>query len=96
MNQIYTEIILYNVSLHNFITHKSIAHCFKKTHKICRTSSYLQNYRCTQLSANELDGTILRGPFDHERLKPKNIRTSQGNVQHLVQLKQIMNAGLKI
>ena len=42
-----------------------------------------------------LDGRILRGLFEHERLKPANIRTSQGNVQNLVQLKQIMNAGLK-
>ena len=27
-----------------------------------------------------LDGKILRGLFEHERLKPANIRTSQGNV----------------
>ena len=43
-----------------------------------------------------LDGKILRGLFEHERLKPANIRTSQGNVQNLVQLKQIMHAGFKI
>ena len=43
-----------------------------------------------------LDGKILRGPFKHERLKPANIRTSQGNVQTLAQLKQVMNAGLYI
>ena len=42
-----------------------------------------------------LDGRILRGLFEHERLKLANIRTSQGNVQNLAQLKQIMNAGLK-
>ena len=41
-----------------------------------------------------LDGRILRGLFEHERLKPANIRTSQGDIQHLAQLKQIMNAGL--
>ena len=41
-----------------------------------------------------LDGRILRGLFEHERLKPANIRMSQGNVQNLAQLKQIMNAGL--
>ena len=29
------------------------------------------------------------------RLKPMNIRTSQGNVQNLAQLGQIMNTGLK-
>ena len=44
-----------------------------------------------------LDGRILRGLFKHEGLKPANIRSSQGNVQNLAQLKQIMNAGgLKI
>ena len=43
-----------------------------------------------------LDGKILRGLFEHERLKPANIRTSQGNIQNLVQLKQIMHAGFKI
>ena len=42
-----------------------------------------------------LGGKILRGLFEHERLKPANIRTSQGNVQNLAQLKQIMHAGFK-
>ena len=41
-----------------------------------------------------LDGKIFRGLFEHERLKSANIRMSQGNIQNLVQLKQIMNAGL--
>ena len=35
------------------------------------------------------------GLFEHERLKAMNIRMSQGNVQTLAQLKQIMNAGFK-
>ena len=43
-----------------------------------------------------LDGKILRGLLEHERLKPGYIRTSQGNVQNLAQLKQIINMGLKI
>ena len=34
--------------------------------------------------------------FEHKRLKPENIRTSQGNVKNLAQLKQIINMGLKI
>ena len=34
-----------------------------------------------------LGGRILRGLFEHERLKPATIRTSQGNVQNIVQLK---------
>ena len=43
-----------------------------------------------------LDGKILRGLFEHERLKPMNTRTSQVSVQNLVQLSQIMNTGFKI
>ena len=43
-----------------------------------------------------LDGKILRGFFENERLKPANIRTSQGNIQKLTQLKQIINIALKI
>ena len=31
-----------------------------------------------------LDGRIFRGPFEHERLKPTNIRTSQGNVHNFL------------
>ena len=42
-----------------------------------------------------LDGRILRGLFEHKRLKPTNIRMSQGNIQNLAQFKQIMNAGFK-
>ena len=38
-----------------------------------------------------LNGKILRGLLEHERLKPANIRTSQGNIQNLEQLKQIMH-----
>ena len=30
-----------------------------------------------------LDGKILRGLFEHERLTPTIIRTSQGNIQNL-------------
>ena len=36
-----------------------------------------------------LDGKILRSLIKHERLKPAAIRTSQGNVCNLLQLKQI-------
>ena len=43
-----------------------------------------------------LDGVMLRGIFEHERLKPAIIRTSRGNVQNLAQLKQIMNTDLKL
>ena len=43
-----------------------------------------------------LDGKILRGLFEHERLKPSIIRTSQRNVQNLAELRQIMNTNLKL
>ena len=43
-----------------------------------------------------LDGKILRRLFEHERLKPANIRTNQRNVQNVAQLKQVMNADFKI
>ena len=39
---------------------------------------------------------ILRGLFEHERLKPANIRTSKRNVQNLSQLKQVINTGLQV
>ena len=43
-----------------------------------------------------LDRVMLRGIFEHERLKPAVIRTNQGNVQNLSELKQIMNTELKL
>ena len=41
-----------------------------------------------------LDRKILRGLFEHERLKPAILRTSKGNIGNLSQLKQVINAGL--
>ena len=43
-----------------------------------------------------LDGVMLRGIFEHKRLKPTVIRINQGNVQNLAELKQIMNMELKL
>ena len=43
-----------------------------------------------------LDGIMLRGIFKHERLKPAVIRTNRGNVQKLVELKQVMNTDMKL
>ena len=44
-----------------------------------------------------LDGVMLRGIFEHERLKPATvIRTNQGNVNNLAELKQVMNTELKL
>ena len=42
-----------------------------------------------------LDGKILKGISEHERLKPSVIRTNQGNVQNLADLRQVMNTNLK-
>ena len=41
-----------------------------------------------------LDGKLLRGLFEHERLKPAVIRTNQGNVTNLSKLQQVMSSRL--
>ena len=43
-----------------------------------------------------LDKKILRGLFEHERLKPVTIRTSHGNINNLVQLKLVLTLGMVI
>ena len=43
-----------------------------------------------------LDRVMLRGIFEHDRLKPAFIRTNQGNIQNLAELKQIMKTQLKL
>ena len=43
-----------------------------------------------------LDGIILKGIFEHKRLKPTIIRTSHGNIQNLAELRQAMNTELKL
>ena len=49
------------------------------------------NYLCMTL-----DGKILRGLFEYERLKPAIIRMSQGNFQNLAELRQIINTNIKL
>ena len=41
-----------------------------------------------------LDRKLLRGLFEHERLKPAMIRTNQGNVSNLAHLKQVITLGM--
>ena len=41
-----------------------------------------------------LDGKLLQGLFEHERIKPTVIKTSEGNVTNLANLKQIMSIGM--
>ena len=43
-----------------------------------------------------LDGKLLRGLFEHKRLKPAIIRTNQGNIINLSKLKQDMSSGLLV
>ena len=43
-----------------------------------------------------LDGKILRGLFEHERLKLTNRRMRLGNVCNLAHLKQVINIEMKI
>ena len=42
-----------------------------------------------------LDDKMLRGLFEYERLKLGILKTSQGNVCNLSQLKQIVNIGME-
>ena len=43
-----------------------------------------------------LDGKLLRGLFKHERIKPAIIRTSEGNVSNLANLRQVMSMGILV
>ena len=43
-----------------------------------------------------LDGKILRGLFEHKRIKPAIIKTSEGNVTNLAHLKQVMSTGIMV
>ena len=62
--------------------------------KIFRPSGSLQNCRPPYLLMT-LDGIMLKGIFEHERLKPAIIRTNHGNVHNLAELRQIMNTNLR-
>ena len=43
-----------------------------------------------------LDRKLLRGLFEHKKLKPAVIRTNQGNATNLSKLKQVMSSGLLV
>ena len=43
-----------------------------------------------------LDGRMLKGIFEHKRLKPTIIWTKHENVQNLAELRQIMNTDLNL
>ena len=64
--------------------------------KICRSSCSLKIVDPHNYLLMTLDGKILKGIFEHERLKPTIIRTNHGNVQNLAELRQIMNTNLNL
>ena len=43
-----------------------------------------------------LDGKLLQGLFEHERIKPAIIRMSEGNVSNLAHLRQVMSTGILV
>ena len=43
-----------------------------------------------------LDGKLLQGFFEHERLKPTIIKTDKGNITMLSALKRVMNLELSL
>ena len=50
-------------------------------------------YRSSQLFTDDF-GKLLQGLFEHERIKPAVIRTSEGNVTNLAHLKQVISVGM--
>ena len=43
-----------------------------------------------------LDGKLLRGLFEHKKIKPAIIRMSEGNVSNLASLRQVMSTGILV
>ena len=43
-----------------------------------------------------LDGKLMQGLFEHERIKPTIIRMSEGNVTNLAYLKQVMSTRMMV
>ena len=61
--------------------------------KICRTSSYIDPHNYLLMT---LDGKILGGLSEHERLKPEKYKNKSRQCSNFAQLKNVMDAGLKI
>ena len=43
-----------------------------------------------------LDGKLLWGLFEHKRIKPAIIRTSEGNITNLAHFTQVMSIGIMV
>ena len=41
-----------------------------------------------------LDDKLLQGLFEHKRIKPAVIKTSEGNITNLAHLKQVISVGM--
>ena len=44
----------------------------------------------------DIEGQLMRGLFEHKRLKPAILHMDKGNVRTLLELKKVMNLGLTI
>ena len=66
----------------------------KSDDEICRSHSNIKIIDPHNYLLMTLDGKILQGLFEHERLKPTILRTNKWNVSNLSQLKQKINVGL--
>ena len=44
----------------------------------------------------DIEGQLMRGLFEHERLNPAILHMDNGNVRTLSELKKVMNIGLTI
>ena len=67
----------------------------KDSSEICRPSGSLQIVDPHNYLLMTLDGIMLKGIFEHKRLKPAIIKTNHGNVQNLAELRQIMSTDLR-
>ena len=73
----------------------SITNNFKERNdQICRCHFNIKIIDLHNYLLMTLNGKKLRGLFKHERLKPFILRSSNGNVNNLSQLKEVINIGL--
>ena len=65
----------------------------KSYNQVCRSLAIyiiVDPHNCLLIT---LDGKLLRGLFEHERLKPAVVKTNEGNVTNLSKLRQVMPLG---
>ena len=80
-------------SLSNLTFNHSIKNKFKQSiNKICYLLVIYKIIDPHNYLLMTIDSQLLRGLFEHERLKPAMIKTDKGNVTTLPALKKIMNS----